>query len=172
MILDSVNDLPVVLRDVYPAKVPSLKSLNTIIDNASRGPAGKFYRGEHATALVNAFKAEGSCARIVLDEKANDKQKQHFERLILRLKEGDVVSSQSSGILKLQHLTHVLLQFIVVVGGHVLAFCSSENSALAAKLGMSPNLIGLGGNILASEVTIEDDGAYVDAVINADDERW
>ena len=59
-----------------------------------------------------------------------------------------------------------------MVGPHVLAFCSSENVVLSSKLGMSPNLVGLGDSILVSEVIIEDDAAYFDAVGNADDERW
>ena len=62
--------------------------------------------------------------------------------------------------------------FVAMVGTHVLAFCSSENVTLSTKLGMSPNLVGLGDNVLVSEVVIEDDAAYCDAVVNADDDRW
>ena len=59
-----------------------------------------------------------------------------------------------------------------MVGLHVLAFCSSKNIELSTKLGISPNLTGLGDNILVTEVVIEDDAAYCDAVVNAEDERW
>ena len=59
-----------------------------------------------------------------------------------------------------------------MIGSHVLAFCASENNVLATKLAVSPNLVGLGDNILVSEVVIADDSAYIDAVMNAEDDRW
>lgn len=65
-----------------------------------------------------------------------------------------------------------VLQFAVMVGDHLLAFCASENSALGPKLGMSPNLLGLAGDVLVAEVVIENEAAYCDAVMKADTERW
>jgi hypothetical protein len=59
-----------------------------------------------------------------------------------------------------------------MIGTHLLAFSSSENIELSTKLGMSPNLIGLGENILVAEVVIENDGLYFDAMLNAENERW
>ena len=59
-----------------------------------------------------------------------------------------------------------------MVGSHVLAFYSAENNELAAKLGASPNLIGLGDNVLVSEVIISDDSAYIDAAMSVEDARW
>lgn len=63
-------------------------------------------------------------------------------------------------------------KFVAMVGTSVLAFCSSEDVGLSTGLGMSPNLVGLGDNVLVTEVIIEDDAAYCDAVVNAEDERW
>lgn len=54
----------------------------------------------------------------------------------------------------------------------MLALCSSENQDLCTRLGMSPKLIGLGGNVLVTEVAIADELAFCDAVQGAADERW
>lgn len=95
VILDATVDLPVLLKDVQPAKSPGAKSLDKFVTNVSQGPPGKFYKGENAVALVKTFKTEGSCARIALEETANDGQKQHFERFVCRLKIGGLVGSSS-----------------------------------------------------------------------------
>ena len=63
-------------------------------------------------------------------------------------------------------------QFVAVLGSYILAFCASTNSELVAKLGMSPNLAGVGENVLVSEVLIGDDSAYIDAIMLAEDEPW
>lgn len=60
----------------------------------------------------------------------------------------------------------------MMIGPTFLAFCSSENNDIAAMLGASPNLTGLGDNVLVSEVVIADDAAYLDAILNAEDVRW
>lgn len=59
-----------------------------------------------------------------------------------------------------------------MVGPHLLAFSSSENVELSSKLGMSPNLIGLGDNVLVTEVVIRDDLMYLDATMSDEDEKW
>ena len=43
---------------------------------------------------------------------------------------------------------------------------------MATKLGVSPNLVGLGDNVLVAEVEISDDAAYCDAVMNAEPGGW
>jgi hypothetical protein len=73
--------------------------------------------------------------------------------------------------LSLRELT-CALQFIAMIGSYTFAFCSSENSDIAAKLAVSPNLVGLGDNVLVSEVVISDDSAYIEAVGNVEDDRW
>ena len=59
-----------------------------------------------------------------------------------------------------------------MTGLHILAFCSSENNEFATELGISPNLVGLGDNVLVSEVVIADETAYIDAAMNAEDDHW
>ena len=59
-----------------------------------------------------------------------------------------------------------------MIGGNLLAFIACENSILAHKLGIPATLLGLVGNIVASEVVIENDAAYCDAVMKADTARW
>ncbi len=59
-----------------------------------------------------------------------------------------------------------------MVGAHLLAFSASDNVELSSKLGMSPNLVGLGDNILVTEVTIQNDLLYLDATMDVEDEKW
>lgn len=59
-----------------------------------------------------------------------------------------------------------------MIGTNVLTFASSTNAELVARLGMSPNLVGLGDNVLVSEVVITNYAAYCDAAMNAEDVRW
>ncbi|KAI0818503.1 hypothetical protein BC629DRAFT_1462337 [Irpex lacteus] len=152
VVLSATVDLPVLLKDIYPAKTPSLKSLDAALANASRGTPGKFYKGDGASTIVSSFGVEGSSARILLDTEATEVQKQNFERFRALLKEGAV--------------------FVVMVGAHLLAFSASDNVELSSKLGMSPNLVGLGDNILVTEVTIQNDLLYLDATMDVEDEKW
>lgn len=59
-----------------------------------------------------------------------------------------------------------------MIGGNLLAFISPENNLLAHKLGFPATLLGLVENIVVSEVVIENDAAYCDAVMKADTARW
>lgn len=65
-----------------------------------------------------------------------------------------------------------MVQYLATINSHTLAFCASENAPTATKLGMSPNLIGLGDNVLVAEVEISDEGAWCEAVMNADPGGW
>ncbi|KAI0345155.1 hypothetical protein BDW22DRAFT_1482384 [Trametopsis cervina] len=151
VVLGHSMSIPVLLKDIHPPKSSSMKPLNSFVTNVPGGPPGKFYKGENATKLVDAFGAEGSCARIAL-ESATEDQKQNFERF------GSVL--KADGV------------FLAMVNSHLLAFSSSENVELSTKLGMSPNLIGLGANILVAEVVIENDMLYFEVMSSAEDERW
>ncbi|CAL1704635.1 unnamed protein product [Somion occarium] len=150
--LDSATDVPVVLKDVQPPLDPRLKPLDEVIAGATEGPSGKFYKGENAPTLIATLRVEGSCARVALDDNVSEVQKKDFERFRTRLQSGEL--------------------FVITVGSSVLALCSSENHDLCTKLGMSPKLVGLGDNVLVTEVVIENDGAFCDAVLHAEDERW
>lgn len=59
-----------------------------------------------------------------------------------------------------------------MAGSVILAFCSSSSADFTTKLGISPNLVGLGDNVLVTQVVIADDAVYCDAVMNAEDIRW
>ncbi|KAI0093731.1 hypothetical protein BDY19DRAFT_989278 [Irpex rosettiformis] len=152
VVLGPTVDLPVVLKDIHPSKAPSLKSLDLILNSTDRGVPGRFYKGGNATAIVDSFGVEGSSARVVLKNDVTEVQMQNFERFKNLLKEGVI--------------------FVVMVSAHLLAFSSSENVEISSKLGISPNLVGLGDNILVTEVVIQNDLMYVDATMNAEDERW
>ena len=67
---------------------------------------------------------------------------------------------------------HDVGQFVVVIGHATLAFCSSGHNDITTKLGASPNLIGLGDNILVSEVDIMNDSAYLEAILDAREVSW
>ncbi|KAI0685160.1 hypothetical protein BC835DRAFT_1421523 [Cytidiella melzeri] len=152
IVLGPAVDLPVVLKDIHPARTPSLKPLDSIVSGGFRGVPGKFYKGDNAAGLVSAFGVEGSCARIVQSASADALQKHNFERFSSLLRDGAI--------------------FVLTVGSHTLAFSSSENVNLSTKLGMSPNLIGLGNNILVTEVVIDNDALYFKCIGNIEDERW
>ncbi|KAK7693479.1 hypothetical protein QCA50_003047 [Cerrena zonata] len=151
--LDATVTVPVILKDVQPPRDPKMKPLNEVISSISGGPTtGKFYKGDSAPALITTLRVEGSCARIALEDEASDTQKSDLERFRSRLQAGQL--------------------FVITMGTIMLALCSSENQDLCTRLGMSPKLIGLGGNVLVTEVAIADELAFCDAVQGAADERW
>ena len=53
-----------------------------------------------------------------------------------------------------------------------LVMCASENQVLGNKLGLPPQLVGLGSTVVVAHVSIEDHCEYADAAINADNTRW
>ena len=54
----------------------------------------------------------------------------------------------------------------------VLAFCSSDNVLISQRLNISPSLLGQPGEVLVSQVIIENHSAYADAAVNADGREW
>lgn len=84
--LDSAISVPITLKDVS-ASHTFLDGL----DATARNPTGKFYKGDHATALVDALKAKASYARVTPGEAATDDHKKHLERFISRLQDGELV---------------------------------------------------------------------------------
>ncbi len=167
--LNSEVDIPVVLKDVCAATSPNLRPLNELALNATRGPPGKFYKGEAAFELVGALRAGGSCARVALEEEDN-KFKVHYERFQNRLNDGELVRRHPVQCTLCSKIFP--FQFVSMVGENLIVFCSSKNAALGAKLGMPHSLLGPAGNVLVTEVVIEDDVAYIDAVMKADTGRW
>ncbi|KAJ3544930.1 hypothetical protein NM688_g5689 [Phlebia brevispora] len=152
IVLTPTTRLSVVLKDVHPASTSEMQRLDEIVMSTNSDPSGRFYGNEDADLLINAFRVEGSSARIVKDPVSDNTQQQDFERFSTRLKTGGL--------------------YLATANGHVLAFCSSENTGIATKLGISPDLVGLSDNVLVSEVIIKDEGAYCDAVFNAADGNW
>ena len=84
--LDSAVSTPVTLRDVH-ASHTFLDGL----DASARNPTGKFYKDNHAIALVDTLKAKGSYARVTPGEAATDDHQKHFERFISRLQSAELV---------------------------------------------------------------------------------
>ncbi|EKM55218.1 uncharacterized protein PHACADRAFT_143274 [Phanerochaete carnosa HHB-10118-sp] len=147
--------IPVILKDIHPSTNSTRKRLDEVtaeVQSMSQGAPGKFYKGQAVADVIKALICGGSNARVVLQEGVDANVKESFDRFNSRLKDGSL--------------------FVAVFGSQVLAFCSSESSELVAKLGASPNLVGLGENVLVSEVLIGDDSAYIDAIMNAKDEPW
>ncbi|KAL4253147.1 hypothetical protein ABKN59_004145 [Abortiporus biennis] len=149
--LDAGISVPVTLKDIYPSDDPSMKPLSELTTSGI-GPSGKFYKGEFALELMKTLRTGGSCARIVASDKATEAQKNNFQRFQQRLHEGDL--------------------FVAMIGSNTLAFCSSANQALGNKLKISSALIGQEENVLVSEVAVEDDNAYFEAIMHADESRW
>ncbi|KIP08758.1 hypothetical protein PHLGIDRAFT_363748 [Phlebiopsis gigantea 11061_1 CR5-6] len=140
------------LQDIHPPADSTRKPLDEMITQQQTGPPGKFYKGQAAEEILKAFGYGGSSARAVLKSDADASEKEDFNRLQSYLKEGNL--------------------FIAIVGSVIFAFCSSNSADFTMKLGISPNLVGLGDNILVTEVVIADDAVYCDAVMNAEDIRW
>lgn len=59
-----------------------------------------------------------------------------------------------------------------MIGVKLLAMYSSENHEVGERLGAPANLVGLGETILVSQVAIENQSAYVDAIAYADNSQW
>ncbi|TCD63617.1 hypothetical protein EIP91_005168 [Steccherinum ochraceum] len=140
------------LEEVHAPKDDTRKKLDEIVAGGDSQVPGKFYKGEHALSLANAFSAGGSCARGALEDSATQEDKDHFRRFKARLLEGDL--------------------FITTIGTHTLALCASSSNVLGTKLGLPEDLLSLEESVLITEVAISDDVAYCDAVINADTSQW
>jgi hypothetical protein len=54
----------------------------------------------------------------------------------------------------------------------VLAFCSSDNALISQRLNISSSLLGKSGEVLVSQIIIENHSAYAEAAVNADGREW
>lgn len=86
--LDYATSVPVCLKDVYPPA----SELENLSSQPNTNPPGKFYKSEHALTVLQAFRTEGSTARLVLDPSANESHRPHFARFCSRLHAGELVS--------------------------------------------------------------------------------
>lgn len=93
IILTSAKHIPVVLKDVHAPKSSTMQPLGAVTVNTNADAPGCFYKSAHTNALIDAFRVEGSCARVVKDEGMDAAQKEYFEQFVARLKEGDLVST-------------------------------------------------------------------------------
>ena len=164
--LDSSAVVPIYLRDVFAET--GMSSLSSIVATHPKGPPGKFYRGDTASAMVNCLAPGGSSARVEVNENVDVEQKRHFERFRSRLEDGELV--WLSDTFSDQKLT--VVQFICLSGDEVLAFWSSSNAGFGEKLRAPENLIGLAAIVIMSRVTIEDFSSYADAACKAEHVRW
>jgi hypothetical protein len=87
--LDSSVTVPLVLKDVY--QITGSPSLDAVVAANPKGPPGKFYRQEVASALLDALRPGGSSARIEISDVINENDRQHFERFRTRLEGGELV---------------------------------------------------------------------------------
>ena len=78
--------IPITLEDVHASE-----SFLDGLDSKARNPTGKFYKDQHAFALMDALSAGGSYARVALKDGASDEQKNDFTRFISRLEAGEAV---------------------------------------------------------------------------------
>ena len=53
-----------------------------------------------------------------------------------------------------------------------LVMCASDNTILGQKLGLPPQLLGLGSTAVVAHVDVEDFSQYADAAVHADTTRW
>lgn len=86
--LDYATSIPVRLKDVYPPA----SQLESLTSQPNNNPPGKFYKSEHALPVLQAFRTEGSTARLILDPGADELHRAHFARFCSRLHAGELVS--------------------------------------------------------------------------------
>ncbi|KAI0726642.1 hypothetical protein C8Q72DRAFT_791109 [Fomitopsis betulina] len=146
--LDYATSIPVRLKDVYPPA----SQLESLTSQPNNNPPGKFYKSEHALPVLQAFRTEGSTARLILDPGADELHRAHFARFCSRLHAGEL--------------------FIEMIGVKLLATYSSENRQVGERLGAPANLVGLSETVLVAQVAIENQLAYVDAIAYADNSQW
>ncbi|KAF8636614.1 hypothetical protein AX17_003424 [Amanita inopinata Kibby_2008] len=139
----------------YPCSVPVrvLSTTHFFSDTTAgkNGPPGKFFKGEHALALINNLHTAGSSGIVAIGPDANDGDVKHYEEFCARLADGDL--------------------FIAIVGINVLAFCSVDNVRITQRLSIPAALNGL-GNILVSQVVVDDYAGYANAALFADPTPW
>ncbi|KAF7969897.1 hypothetical protein HWV62_25631 [Athelia sp. TMB] len=160
--LDSAAVVPIYLRDIFAET--GMSSLSSIVTTLPKGPPGKFYRGDTASAMVDCLAPGGSSARVEVNENVDAEQKRHFERFRSRLEDGELVRLSTN--FSDQKLT--VAQFICLSGDEVLAFWSSSNAGFGEKLRAPENLVGLPAIIIISRVTIEDLSSYADVACKAE----
>lgn len=170
LVLTSSLHLPIVLKDIQPSLSPDMKPLNEIAVNLNTDAPGQFYATESADVLVTALRTGGSCGRVMQDPAADERQQHDFERFSARLKEGELVCSLV--LWSMLSKCSSRQQYLATINAHTLAFCSSENVSISAKMGFSPNLVGLGNSVLVSEVEIRDTNVYANLVVDGKGSGW
>ncbi|KAI0054161.1 hypothetical protein FA95DRAFT_1568406 [Auriscalpium vulgare] len=146
--LSSSTALPVALKDVTSASTLPLSQLSNILKPGPKGPPGALYKGEAATALLDALETGGSAARLVLHDTADSKQGSSFSALRSQLDAGGL--------------------FIVMAGAEIVASCSATNQAFVEKLKVPAQLRGLGETVIVSHVRVVNGNAYANAAGQAE----
>ncbi|EPQ58077.1 hypothetical protein GLOTRDRAFT_136861 [Gloeophyllum trabeum ATCC 11539] len=138
--------IPIAFQDANLGASLEQSTLDVVVAKCqAKGPPGKLYKD---IAVVNTLTTSGSSARVVPHDSADERHREQlaeFHKLL-----GD------------QHL------FLAVAADSLLAFCSSENRAVAEKLGVPAALIGLRETIIASHVSIQDHSTFVDFAVEAE----
>ncbi|TDL21583.1 hypothetical protein BD410DRAFT_789706 [Rickenella mellea] len=143
--LDPSTTIPVTLKDVSSSEYGKVLLVDQLLPSGLKGPPGKLYTGE----VLNHLKNGAWSARICMDEGATSIQKKYFHQFQDSMEQGRL--------------------FITVIGGNVLAICSSNNRTLGEKCGINDRLLGLPGAVVVGHVTIEDDCAYANYAMEAED---
>ncbi|KAG9318664.1 hypothetical protein JVU11DRAFT_757 [Chiua virens] len=143
VILGDGVELPMVLKDCSEIKT---RISDILIGNSSGSKVALFYSTEDAGAMVNTFKSDGT-AQVVLDPAAEAIQQECFSTFLQRF--------QASNAL------------IAPVGKEVCVMYSSENASIAERLGAPNHLRGLSRTLLISHASIENQLAYVAAIMKA-----
>ncbi|KAH0830749.1 hypothetical protein J3R83DRAFT_2228 [Lanmaoa asiatica] len=143
VILGDSVELPLVLKDCNEIRT---RISDILIGNSSGSKVALFYSAGDALAMVSTFKSDGT-ARVVLDPSAETMQQERFSTFLQRFE-----SSQT---------------LIAPVGKEVCVLYSSENANVAEKLGAPTHLRGLSSTLLISHASIENQLAYVGAIMKA-----
>ncbi|PFH54279.1 hypothetical protein AMATHDRAFT_53164 [Amanita thiersii Skay4041] len=133
-----------------PVKISSTTPLFSDSLAGKMGVPGKFYRGDSATSLIDALRTGGPSGIVVIDIAANVEHKKHWVHFCDRLASGDL--------------------FIAMAGINILALCSSENP-ITQRLNI-PTTLMTKGNILVSQVTIQNYTVYAELAAHSDQTRW
>ncbi|KAF8136559.1 hypothetical protein EV363DRAFT_1544509 [Boletus edulis] len=143
VILGDGVELPLVLKDSSEIKA---RISDILIGKSCGSKVAVFYSAVDALAMVSTLKGDGT-ARVVLDPSAEMMQHECFSTFLQRFES-----------------SHTL---VAPVGTEVCVLYSSENAAIAEKLGAPAHLRGLSSTLLISHASIENQLAYVAAIMKA-----
>jgi len=104
----------------------------------------------------------------VLSPEATEAHIINFEHFKKRLRNNELVSFW---LFSYVPLLITSLEFVEMFGQDLLAFWSSGNASSTQRLNFVPNLL-LASAILVAHVSIEDQSAFADVVMSADDTIW